>query len=320
MGKLTVSGNMIVDAMGEMKITGDIVPLSWYREITFRNGRPDFGGAAILANLVYWYRPSVKVEENTGNVVWKKKFRNDYVQMGYAQIEERFNLSRDQAKDALRRLEERGLIRRHFRTVDAGGIRCNNVMFLEIIPKRISEITYPTETEKETENGGCIQIPEGIYPYRSVDIKNEDTASMHPSVVSEPVTNTKNITENINKDYPYINQIRERFMEQIDYFSLISDYPLSSGQIDEIVEIATEILASDRSHIKVNGENQPIAFVQDRFRQLRMGHIQYVLNSLKEYKGGASNIRGYLITTLFNAPATMDTYYGIKVNHDLANN
>ncbi len=39
MGYLT-SGNVIVDAMGAINISGNIIPAIWYRTITKENGKP----------------------------------------------------------------------------------------------------------------------------------------------------------------------------------------------------------------------------------------------------------------------------------------
>lgn len=80
------------------------------------------------------------------------------------------------------------------------------------------------------------------------------------------------------------------------------------------------MLTSEKETIKVNGENRPAEYVKERYRKLDMGSIGYVLTSLSEYKNGATNIRAFLITTLFNAPSTVDTHMGVKVNHDLAVN
>lgn len=316
------SGNAIVDAMGRIDIVGDLLPLSWLKEITYENGRPDYIGAVILADLVYWYRPSIISDEEGGSVRWKKKFNSDLVQMGYRQIQRRFNLSRDQAKNAIRRLEERGLIKRHFRNVEERGRLCNNVMYIEINPEKIAEITYRiNDKEDETEDVcGYIQIPMGIYPHRVEDETTEAGDSVHTPEGIEPQTNTKNITEITKKDYPYITQIKEQFKDQIDYDVLLIDYPFHKGQINEIVDIATEVLTSKKETIKVNGENRPAEYVKERYRKLDMGSIGYVLTSLSEYKNGATNIRAFLITTLFNAASTVDTHMGVKVNHDLAVN
>ena len=56
MGYLT-SGNEIVDAMGSINISGNIIPAVWYRTITKENGKPYLLAIVILADIVYWYRP-----------------------------------------------------------------------------------------------------------------------------------------------------------------------------------------------------------------------------------------------------------------------
>ena len=56
-GYLT-SGNVIVDTMGTINISGNIIPAIWYRTITKENGKPYLLAIVILADIVYWYRPS----------------------------------------------------------------------------------------------------------------------------------------------------------------------------------------------------------------------------------------------------------------------
>ena len=48
-----------------------------------------------------------------------------------------------------------------------------------------------------------------------------------------------------------------------------------------------------------------------------MGHIQFVLSCLKENTTKVKNIKQYLLTVLFNAPATISNYYSSLVNHDM---
>lgn len=106
-------------------------------------------------------------------------------------------------------------------------------------------------------------------------------------------------------------------MKQIDYESLLLDHPRKETQLAEIVELATEVLTSNKSSIAVNGEQRDIDYVKEKFRRLDINSIKYVLECLGNYTGGAVNIRAFLITTLFNAPVTIDTYYELAVNHDL---
>ena len=51
--------------------------------------------------------------------------------------------------------------------------------------------------------------------------------------------------------------------------------------------------------------------------QLDSEHIEYVLFAMERSKPEIRNIRAYLLTALYNAPATMDSYYSALVSHDL---
>ena len=83
MGYLT-SGNVIVDAMGSINISGNIIPAIWYRTITKENGKPYLLAIVILADIVYWYRPSEVRDQGTGQILgWKKKFSEDILRQSY---------------------------------------------------------------------------------------------------------------------------------------------------------------------------------------------------------------------------------------------
>lgn len=49
-----------------------------------------------------------------------------------------------------------------------------------------------------------------------------------------------------------------------------------------------------------------------------MGHIRYVMNCLQENTVKIRNIKQYLLAALYNAPATIDSYYRAEVSHDMA--
>ncbi len=312
------SGNLIVDSISTIEITGNITPLSWYRELRLNNGHVDLIGIAILADIVYWYRPSITVN-GAGKTIIRKKFKSDLLQRSYAQINERLNLTEDQAKKAVKRLEDGGFIKRHFRTEIHNGTRCANVMYLELIPSRINEITYPIDAGSKgvsvnMQTSICTETDTSLQENRHVS----ELKQTHPCI--EKVTNTKNTSESNSKnsiiDYTSINLIREKFKKQIDYDNLIIDVPMSRELIDQIIEVAVEVLISERDTMKVNGEDQPIAFIKERFSQLNIETMKYVLESLRSHTGGVINKRSFLISTLFNAPATIDMHYQMKVNFD----
>src|SRR5690606_15381320 len=133
----------IVDKIGAMNITGNVIPTNWFRKITFANGKPHFVAITILAEIVYWYRPMI-VRDETGQIIEvKKKFKDDMLQRSYQSFAEKFGFSKRQAKEAIDYLVECNLIRREFRNVRSfTGTILNNVMFVEPIPENIAEMTY----------------------------------------------------------------------------------------------------------------------------------------------------------------------------------
>ena len=87
--------------------------------------------------------------------------------------------------------------------------------------------------------------------------------------------------------------------------------------IDEIVRIASEAIASDKSKLRVNGEELPADRVRDQLSRIDFLNMTYILDSVKQSKTEVRNIRAMLLTTMYNAPGTRDTYYENKVKHDM---
>ena len=52
------SQNTIVDQMANIVITGNVIPQNWYRAIVKPTGKPYVEAIMILADIVYWYRPT----------------------------------------------------------------------------------------------------------------------------------------------------------------------------------------------------------------------------------------------------------------------
>ncbi|MGJ9381783.1 conserved phage C-terminal domain-containing protein [Salipaludibacillus sp. CF4.18] len=137
------TGNSIVDSIGRMHISGTVIPFPWFQQLTFSSGKPHIPAILILADVLYWYRPTVERDEDTGSVVKvKKKFAKDMMHRNYKAFAEQFGISKRQVKEACDYLSEEGLIRREFRSVIAKGQVNNNVMFIEPCPEKISEITF----------------------------------------------------------------------------------------------------------------------------------------------------------------------------------
>lgn len=136
------TGHDVVDRVGSTHFEGNIIPANWYQVLKMGNGKPDLNAVILLSEIVYWHRPTIVRDEETGQIVSiKKKFKADLLQRSYQSFSDQFGLSKQQVKDALDRLEQFGVIKRHFRIIEANGQKYNNVLFIELVTPVLFEMT-----------------------------------------------------------------------------------------------------------------------------------------------------------------------------------
>ena len=109
---------------------------------------------------------------------------------------------------------------------------------------------------------------------------------------------------------------RDQILENIDYGILIQNSRLDRTCLDELVELMVDTACSGRKRIRIAGADHPVETVRERFLTLDSSHIEYVLERLNETAAPVHNIRQYLLAALYNAPATIDSYYAAQVRHD----
>ena len=174
------SGNPIVDAIGTMHFAGNIIPEAWYHTIVSDKGKVNLNAICLLAEICYWYRPTIESNETTGTVTYKKKFSDkDYLQKSYKQLCEKFGLSTKQCRDALIFLENLGVVKRVFRTVDTPKGPIPNVMYISLDPKILRELTYPglaDNVNMHTKDNATFPVEKHVLPneeggvYKKVNI------------------------------------------------------------------------------------------------------------------------------------------------------
>ena len=124
--------------IGKMNLRGNLVPEAWFQNITRPNGKAYITAIIILADIIYWYRPTEIRNEHTGKIIgYRQKFKADMLQKSYAELSNKFGISKNEAINAVKHLEEIGVIKRIFRTIKS----MPNTLFIDIFPKRIQEIS-----------------------------------------------------------------------------------------------------------------------------------------------------------------------------------
>ncbi len=168
-----------------------------------------------------------------------------------------------------------------------------------------------------------IYFPQAVSKTNLMKFKNETSGSPENKLqeVSKPDRNNNEYNNNyINNNNLSIgdegyDEIRSRVEEQLDYAFLCSVRDKTA--VDEIITVICDTLYSKAEKVRIGGEMISKRVVESRFAKLDAEYICYVIDSLEANTASVRNIRSYMLTALYNAPATCDHYYRAKVNHDL---
>ena len=157
----------------------------------------------------------------------------------------------------------------------------------------------------------------------NTDINNtdySDTESNHIISGTSSIQN-KNANESSGKGLDEIdmwNAYMEIIREKIELDILIERYPCDREILEGIYELILETVLNQDKSILIASSKYPTELVKSKFLKLNLFHIQYVLDCLKKNTTKIRNIKKYLLAALFNASTTMEGYYQVEVNHDLA--
>ena len=145
----------------------------------------------------------------------------------------------------------------------------------------------------------------------------------HDLKKAQPNYTNNNNTE-FNNTNPILSEDEDRMGyetyldEQLGIEALKTDYPYDTGILDGIRELILDVVCTKKKTIVIAGDEKPVDVVKSRFMKLDMEHIRYVMNCMQESTAKIRNIKQYLLAALYNAPATIDSYYRAEVSHDMA--
>ena len=282
------TGNKIVDKVGEMNLSGNIIPEAWYHTVINKNGKPNALAILILADIVYWYRPAEHRDEINDNVTYVKRFNcDDYLQRSYDQITDKFGISKKQARDALIVLEDLGVIKRHFRNANVSGMTLSNVMYLELNPFVLKELIYPNDSDNECVND---------FVDTSLQICN-DPITESESPISEKVDTYTETSSKINIEIITTSNPEDEVIEKEDVVEelrgLLFDYELSNQDLHAIAKAADfnmdkcitaiNILEDQKTQIN-NVTGWLIHAIRNNYRPSKKTKIRKV-NSFNKFSG-----------------------------------
>lgn len=207
-----------VEQIAQIEITGNIIPVNWYKTILKDNGKPDLVAIQILADIVYWYKPTEIRDERTGNIQgYVRKFHGEYLQKTYKSYADMFGISEHLVKQSVKQLEKLKVIERVFKTLTVGEMTLSNVLFLKINPETLIKLNEKPSLETEIDDtyGQKMTTPMGKN-CPDLYIKNDHTYGQSlPRHIQEttPETTTKITTTNIYGSSTKKQLQEERFLK-----------------------------------------------------------------------------------------------------------
>ena len=153
----------------------------------------------------------------------------------------------------------------------------------------------------------------------NTEISNTDLLNTYPINSTEPEENGEPVKpqqpERIGMDK--ILAYRQLIKQNIEYDILCQKLNGNIGILNEIVDIITETVCTTREYLTVASEERNAETVKSKLLKLNSEHIEYVIDCMKNNTTDVHDTRKYLLAALFNAPSTIDSYYTLKVNHDM---
>lgn len=164
---------------------------------------------------------------------------------------------------------------------------------------------------------------------RFKDCQNNDSRVVEATILDQPKQRC-NYTDMNKTDYSDTNHIlsddgmkernqyRNYFKEELCIETIKTDYPYNEEIIEGILELILDVVCSKKETVRIAGEDMLINIVKSRFMKLNFSHIVYVIHCMKENTTKVRSIKQYLLTSLYNAPITIGSYYQALVNNDMA--
>ncbi|MFV0399628.1 MAG: DUF6017 domain-containing protein [Oscillospiraceae bacterium] len=255
---------------------------------------------------------------------WLDEQNRVYIFFTLEDVQEYMNCKHEKAVKMLGELDTQkgiGLIER----VKQGQGRPTVIYVKKFITPDFGESEVKTS---EKQKSALPNMPHSRLPkIRSQDFRKSDTSNTENN---KPKNNKNNISENNPSIHPLpslprsraspglmdgMDTYREIIMENIEYDILAQRY--DRERLDEAVEIMLEAVYSKREYIRVAGDEYPREVVKRRLLKLTSSHIEYAFDCINKNTSKVYNIKAYILTTLYNAPVTIDSYYRAEVAHDL---
>ena len=237
---------------------------------------------------------------------WGDEKGRVYIIYTIEQIMADMNCADQKASKLLDELEKKcGLIERKRQ-----GLGKPNLIFVKNFITGVEGSLMAQIQNRENHDSGAVNITTADYPKsRGINTNHNNTENNDINPIQSGY-DEDGISER--------NEYERYFRESLSIDVLLRENLGEEETILGILDLLVDVCCFKRSLIRIAGDDKPLAVVKSRFMKLNAEHIRYVLKCLSENTTRVRNIRQYLLTALYNAPATIRPFYQAWVNNDMA--
>lgn len=237
---------------------------------------------------------------------WVDEKGRVYIIYTIEQIMTDMNCADQKATKLLDELEKKcGLIERKRQ-----GLGKPNLIFVKNFITGVEGSMMARIQNRENHDSGAVNITTADYPKsRGINTNHNNTENSDINPIQSGF-DEDGISER--------NEYERYFRESLSIDVLLRENLGEEETILGILDLLVDVCCFKRSVIRIAGDDKPLAVVKSRFMKLNAEHIRYVLKCLSENTTRVRNIRQYLLTALYNAPATIRPFYQAWVNNDMA--
>jgi len=237
---------------------------------------------------------------------WVDEKGRVYIIYTIEQIMADMNCADQKATKLLDELEKKcGLIERKRQ-----GLGKPNLIFVKNFITGVEGSMMARIQNRENHDSGAVNITTADYPKsRGINTNHNNTENSDINPIQSGF-DEDGISER--------NEYERYFRESLSIDVLLRENLGEEETILGILDLLVDVCCFKRSVIRIAGDDKPLAVVKSRFMKLNAEHIRYVLKCLSENTTRVRNIRQYLLTALYNAPATIRPFYQAWVNNDMA--
>lgn len=146
-------------------------------------------------------------------------------------------------------------------------------------------------------------------------LDTENLRGINTNNVNTNITNL--ISSNLDKVDKEISY-GDIFKENIEYENLIGNIR-NADLIEDITNIAIDTLNTKKDFVYINSEPKSAQVVKSQLLKINPGHIEYVINCLKDNTKKIKNIKSYTLTALYNSVNTMSLDSTLAVGYIMNN-